>query len=81
MSEFIAAFYIFFFAVYSLGGVAVLIYAARVHKSIKRIEEEAKQARLRECSHGNESTHKSDPTVPLLGAVYPKDQDFKDMIV
>ena len=73
MSDFIATFYVVFFTIYAVGGIVAAFYAAYLHRTLKRIEDEARDSRLRSCHFLNESTHKSDPTQPLLGVVYPKD--------
>lgn len=83
MSEFLATFYLAFFVLYFIGGIAAIIYASYLHRTLRRIEDEAKERRLRhesnrrhnhDCDHHNESTHKSDPTQPLLGVVQPKER-------
>ena len=80
MSEFIATFYIAFFILYLAGGLAAGIYAGYLYRTIRRIEDEAKERLIdhenskrhnHDCND-NVSTHKSDPTQPLLGVVYPK---------
>lgn len=61
--------------VYGLFGLSILFYTNRMKKQLDRYEELSKQARAAEVSRrANESTHKSDPTQPLLGVVYPADK-------
>lgn len=72
--------------VYGMAGICLLVYTDRIKKQLDRHEEDNKRHRAEDLAkrgYGNESTHKSDPTQPLLGVVSPKtrDQDFKDMIL
>lgn len=63
--------------VYAMAGISLLLYTNSVKKRLDQLEQEEKlrrQAKHQDYSHGNESTHKSDPMTPLLGVVYPKDK-------
>jgi hypothetical protein len=84
MNEPLFLFYVGLSVFYVIGFIALATYASNLHKSLKLIEQEAERIRLLERlakSRPNPSTHKSDPTQPLLGVVLPKDQDFKDMLI
>ena len=81
------ALYVVLTGVYVVGFIALTAYASTLHKRLKLIEQEAERMkqeaeRIRLLKRlTNPSTHKSEPTAPLLGVVSPKDQDFKDMLI
>jgi len=60
--------------VYGMFGLSLIFYTNRVKKQLDRHEAEQKILHSQEIlnrSYDSESTHKSDPTQPLLGVVSP----------